>query len=434
MRGFSVDPTGKIVELPTKSNYRQGLSVFEYFTSSRGARKGVADRAIKTADAGYLTRRLVDVAHDVIIRSEDCKDSAGITLPVPTESATAANSRFLGRKIVSKIVDPKTKKVIVAEGEYLYEENIKQIFDAGVKEITIFSPLSCRAKYGVCAKCYGWDFTTREPVKLGVPVGVVAAQSIGEPGTQLTMRTFHSGGVASGVDITMGLPRVEELFEARTPKNTAPLTEIAGKVTIAETDMGVKIRVRTTTKPFEEREYVIPVSANLLVEDGQLISAGTQLASGHCDIKEIVRVKGLKEAQHYIVEEVRQVYSSQGVPINEKHFEVIVRKMSDKVRVESQGDTALLPGEVIDRIKFESENQRVLAEGGDPATALVVILGITRASLLTESFLSAASFQETTTVLADAAAHGKVDNLFGLKENVIIGRLIPTSPERARAE
>ncbi len=434
MRGFSVDPTGKIVELPTKSNYRQGLAVFEYFTSSRGARKGVADRAIKTADAGYLTRRLVDVAHDVIIRTEDCGDKLGITLPVPEEGFSTAISRFLGRQIATKIISPKTKKTVLNEGEYLDEERIKEIYEAEVKEITIFSPLSCKAKYGVCGKCYGWDFTTRKPVDIGVPVGVVAAQSIGEPGTQLTMRTFHSGGVASGVDITMGLPRVEELFEARTPKNIAPLSEIAGKVTVTETDMGIKLRIRTTSKPVEEREYVVPASANLLVEDGQLISAGMQLASGHCDIKEIIRVRGLKDAQRYIVDAVRQVYSSQGVPINEKHFEVIVRKMSDKVRVESQGDTALLPGEVIDRIKFEKENQRILAEGGDPSTASVVILGVTRASLLTESFLSAASFQETTTVLADAAAQGKKDRLFGLKENVIIGRLIPTSPERARVD
>ncbi len=433
MRGFSVDPTGKIVELPTKSNYRQGLAVFEYFTSSRGARKGVADRAIKTADAGYLTRRLVDVAHDVLIRSEQCSDQVGSVLPVPTDNLSAANSRFLGRQIAAKIIDPKTKKVIAQEGEYLDEEKISQTYEAGVKSIAIFSPLSCKAKYGVCAKCYGWDLTTRKPVEIGVPVGVVAAQSIGEPGTQLTMRTFHTGGIA-GVDITMGLPRVEELFEARTPKNVAPLSEIAGKISVTETDMGVKVRIRTTTKPYEEREYLIPASAALLVEDGQLIAAGQALASGHLDIKEIVRVKGLKEAQRYIVDEVRRVYSSQGVPINEKHFEVIVRKMSDKVRIESQGDTSLLPGEVIDRLKFEEENQRVLAEGGDPATASVVILGITRASLLTESFLSAASFQETTTVLSEAAALGKVDKLLGLKENVIIGRLIPTDPARARIE
>ncbi len=434
MRGFSVDPTGKIVELPTKSNYRQGLSVFEYFTSARGARKGVADKALKTADAGYLTRRLVDVAHDIIIRSEDCGDQNGLILPVPEGNLASAISRFMGRRIAAKAVDPKLKKVIASEGEYLSEDLISKILDAGITHLNVFTPLSCKAKYGLCAKCYGWDMTTRKPVAIGVPVGVVAAQSIGEPGTQLTMRTFHSGGVASSVDITQGLPRVEELFEARTPKNVAPLSEIAGKVSIVENDMGVKVRVRTTTKPFEEREYAIPVAATLLVEDGQLISAGTSLASGHLDIKEIVRVQGLKDAQRYIVDEVKQVYASQGVPINEKHFEVIVRKMSDKVRIESQGDTNLLPGEIVDKVRFEEENNRVLAEGGEPATATVVILGITRASLLTESFLSAASFQETTTVLSDAAISGRVDHLIGLKENVIIGRLIPTSPERAKIE
>lgn len=433
MRGLSVDPTGKIVELPTKSNYRQGLSVFEYFTSTRGARKGVADKAIKTADAGYLTRRLVDVAHEVIIRKEDCGDSEGLVQQIPEGGLIAINSRFIGRRLAQKVVHPKSKKVIVSEGEFLGESAIAKIVEAQVQSITIYSPLSCRARYGLCAKCYGWDLTTREPVKIGVPVGVVAAQSIGEPGTQLTMRTFHTGGIVAA-DITQGLPRVEELFEARTPKNIAQLAEISGKVSISEGDMGTQVRIKTTTKPYEESEYLIPASANLLVEEGQLITAGSQLASGYLDIKELLRVRGLKEAQSYIVNEVRKVYSSQGVPISEKHFEVIVRKMSDKVRIETQGDTNLLPAEIVDRVKFDSENQKVLAEGGDPATASVVILGITRASLLTESFLSAASFQETTTVLSDAAAQGKVDHLLGLKENVIIGRLIPTSPERAKLE
>lgn len=433
MRGFSVDPTGKIVELPTKSNYRQGLSVFEYFTSTRGARKGVADRAIKTADAGYLTRRLVDVAHDVIIRTEDCSDKTGTSLPVIADNVSASSLRFMGRKLAANVVDPKSKKVIASAGEYLTEEFIAAIVAAGVTSLQVFSPLSCRAKFGLCSKCYGWDLTTRKPVELGVPVGVVAAQSIGEPGTQLTMRTFHSGGIV-GLDITQGLPRVEELFEARTPKNIAPIAEISGKVFVTESDMGTIVRVRTTTKPHEEREYVISSATTLLVEEGQLISAGTQLATGYLDIKEVLRVKGLAEARRYIVDEVRKVYAFQGVPINERHFEVIVRKMSDKIRIETQGDTSLLPGEVVDKIKFDSENQRVLAEGGDPATGSVVVLGITRASLQTDSFLSAASFQETTTILSDAATAGKVDHLLGLKENVIIGRLIPTSPERARLE
>ncbi|MBI4036432.1 DNA-directed RNA polymerase subunit beta' [Candidatus Daviesbacteria bacterium] len=433
MRGLSVDPTGKIVGLPTKSNYRQGLSVFEYFTSARGARKGVADKALKTADAGYLTRRLVDVAHDVIIRLEDCGTKEGLRLQLPKENINSAISRFLGRRTLEKVTHPKLKKVIVEAGSFLTENEIAQMMQVGVDSISVRSPLTCEAKYGLCGGCYGFDLTTRQPVNVGVPVGVVAAQSIGEPGTQLTMRTFHSGGIV-GLDITSGLPRVEELFEARSPKLIAPVSEIAGKVSIIETDMGIKVRVRTTQKPHEEREYLIPATANLLVENGQLIAAGTSLSSGHLDIKDILKVKGLREAQRYIVDEVKQVYEGQGVPLNERHFEIIVRKMSDKVRIESQGNTNLLPGEIVDRLRFNEENQRVLAGGGDPATAEIVILGITRASLQTESFLSAASFQETTTVLADAAAQGKVDRLIGLKENVIIGRLIPTSPERAHIE
>ncbi len=433
MRGFSVDPTGKIVELPTKSNYREGLGVFEYFTSCRGARKGVADKSLKTADAGYLTRRLVDVAHDVIIRSLDCQTKNSLTIEVFSENTHANISRFLGRKLMHKVVSPKHKKILAEEGAYLEEDLIQQITREGVKELTVRSPLTCEAKYGLCSACYGLDLSTRKPVNIGIPVGVIAAQSIGEPGTQLTMRTFHTGGIL-GIDITQGLPRVEELFEARMPKSIAPISEIAGKVTISDTSEGKIVRVRTTSKPHEEREYMIPVSAILSVEDGQLIAAGTQLSSGHLDVKEVLRVKGLREAQMYLVSEVRKVYESQGVSVNEKHFEVIVRKMSDKVRIETQGDSSLLPGEIVDKTRFEEENKRVLSEGGDPATAGVVILGITRASLQTESFLSAASFQETTTVLADAAASGKVDRLIGLKENVIIGRLIPTSPDRAQVE
>ncbi len=433
MRGLSTDPTGKIVELPTKSNYRQGLSVFEYFTSARGARKGVADKALKTADAGYLTRRLVDIAHDVIIRKEDCGTKEGLLYDISKSSFNTAREKLLGRMILENVTEGKSRKVLFKSGVILTEGLIQTLIKSGVTEVMARSPLTCAATYGICIACYGFDLTTREMVKIGTPVGVVAAQAIGEPGTQLTMRTFHTGGIV-GLDITQGLPRVEELYEARTPKVVAPLSEIAGKVSILETELGVRVRVRTTSKPHEEREYIIPVTATLLVEEDQLIDAGTILASGHIDVKEILRVQGLKAAQRYIVDEVRSVYESQGVPINEKHFEVIVRKMSDKVRIESQGDTNLLPGEIIDQIKFEDENKRVLASGGEPSTAEVVILGITRASLQTESFLSAASFQETTTILSDAAIQGKSDKLLGLKENVIIGRLIPTSVERAMLE
>lgn len=433
MRGLSTDPTGKIVELPTRSNYRQGLSVFEYFTSARGARKGVADKALKTADAGYLTRRLVDVAHEVIIRKEDCATKEGIEINLEKVAFASAREKLLGRMLLNNVSDPKSRKVIVKAGEFLTETQIQELLKSEVSSVLARSSLTCEARYGLCAACYGFDFTTRKLVQVGTPVGVVAAQAIGEPGTQLTMRTFHTGGIV-GVDITQGLPRVEELFENRIPKVIAPVSEIAGKVSIEEGDLGIRVRVRTTKKPYDEREYLVPAAATLMVEDGQLIAAGTVLASGHLDVKDVLRVKGLREAQRYIVDEVRKVYESQGVPINEKHFEVIVRKMSDKVRVETQGDTNLLPGEVVDKIRFEEENKRVLAEGGEPATAEVVILGITRASLQTESFLSAASFQETTSVLSEAAIQGKMDRLLGLKENVIIGRLIPTSPERARID
>ncbi len=433
MRGLSTDPTGKIVELPTKSNYRQGLSVFEYFTSARGARKGVADKALKTADAGYLTRRLVDVAHDVIIRMEDCGTSESLEYDISKGSFNTSREKLLGRIVADNVLEPKSRKVLAKKGMLLAEDMITKLLKAGVVKVTARSPLTCEARYGICSVCYGADLTTRALVKIGTPVGVVAAQAIGEPGTQLTMRTFHTGGIV-GLDITQGLPRVEELFETRTPKVASPMSEIAGKVSVIETeDAGTKVRVRTTQKPHEEREYIIPATATLLVEEAQLIDAGTTLASGHVDIKEILRIQGLKAAQRYIVDEVRSVYESQGVPINEKHFEVIVRKMSDKVRVETQGDTNLLPGEIIDRIRFEEENKRVLAGGGEAATAEVIILGITRASLQTESFLSAASFQETTSILSDAAISGKVDRLIGLKENVIIGRLIPTG-ERAKIE
>ena len=433
MRGLSTDPTGKIVELPTKSNYRQGLSVFEYFTSARGARKGVADKALKTADAGYLTRRLVDIAHDVIIRREDCGTKVGLEYDILNISFNTAREKLLGRMVLEDITQPKSRKVLVKAGTLLNEDIIQTLLKSEVAQVIARSPLTCEATYGMCSACYGFDLTTRELVKIGTPVGVVAAQAIGEPGTQLTMRTFHTGGIV-GLDITQGLPRVEELFEVRIPKVVAPVSEIAGKVSVLETELGIRVRVRTTSKPHDEREYIIPATSTLQVEEAQLIDAGTVLASGHIDVKEILRIQGLRAAQRYIVDEVRNVYESQGVPINEKHFETIVRKMSDKVRVETQGDTNLLPGEIIDKIKFEDENKRVLASGGEPSTAEVVILGITRASLQTESFLSAASFQETTTVLSDAAISGKTDKLLGLKENVIIGRLIPTSYERAKVD
>ena len=422
MRGLVTDPTGNIVELPIKSNFREGLSVFEYVASGRGSRKGLTDTAIKTADAGYLTRRLVDVTHDVIIREEDCgtKESLEIKRSIrPNVFAKRIFGRFAGEDIKDK-----KGSVIIAKNEFIDEILAKKIDESGVEKADVRSPLTCTARYGMCQKCYGWDLSDKKLVAQGVPVGVLAAQSIGEPGTQLTLKTKHTGGVV-GVDITQGLPRVEELFEARLPKVLSPISEIAGKVTISETAVGYSVKVETVTKPKEEKEYLVPKTSKLAVEDGQLISAGTQLASGNLDVKEILAVSGLTAAQGYLVNQLQAVYESQGIPINDKHFEVIIRKMSDEVKVVSAGDAQFLPGDTVEKAKFEEENERVLAEGGEPATARETVLGITRRALFTSSWLSAASFEQTTDILTEAAILGRKDNLVGLKENVIIGRLIP---------
>jgi DNA-directed RNA polymerase subunit beta' len=435
MRGLSVDPLGKIVELPTKSNFREGLSIFEYVTAARGSRKGLTDSAVKTANAGYLTRRLVDVSHDVIIRSEDCgtEDSWLIEKYGDGREKYFA-SRIMGRVAAKTIKHPKTKEVIVKKGEIITEELSEEIDAADVTKAHIFSPITCKASHGLCQKCYGWDFSTKQKVQIGVPVGVLAAQSIGEPGTQLTMRVKHTGGVVMS-DVTQGLPRVEEIFELRTPKVMSPMAEIAGKVTIEQNDDGYVLKiVNEDVKPQEERKYYVPLTSTLKVDESELVPIGQQLSSGSLDVKEILKVRGLLQSQKYLIKEVQAVYESQGISINDKHFEVIVREMSTKVRVDTTGDTSLLPGELVNRHKFESENAAVLAAGGEPATAQVVLLGITRASLYTESWLSAASFQETSSVLTDAATLGKKDYLMGLKENVIIGRLIPTYEERARIE
>jgi len=433
MRGLVVDPLGKIVELPIKSNFREGLSVFEYVTSGRGSRKGLTDTALKTADAGYLTRRLVDVAHDMIVRMDDCGTSKGIKFRRTAERPTLKEV-VVGRILSEDIKSPKGKKLSFKKGDLIDEEMAEKIDEVGVEEIVVRSPLTCEARYGVCAKCYGWDLSSKEMVEVGTPVGVLAAQSIGEPGTQLTLRTKHSGGVV-GVDVTQGLPRVEELFEARTPKVMAPLTEIPGKVKISELEDGWKVVVtNSATKPKDEREYVVPKTLKLVVKDKQAVEAGTPLASGSLDIREILSIRGLMPAQEYLISQIRGVYKSQGIPINDKHFEVIVRKMSDEVKIITAGDTKLLPGELVEKATFEEENDRVLAAGGEPASAQQVILGITRRSLYTESWLSAASFQQTTDVLTDASLMAKEDKLIGLKENVIIGRLIPVTPERARME
>jgi DNA-directed RNA polymerase subunit beta' len=432
IRGLVVDPLGKIVELPIKSNFREGLSVFEYVTSSRGSRKGLTDTALKTADAGYLTRRLVDVAHDVLVRLEDCGTDKGYEISRKTRTDKFA-ARLVGRVAAEDIKGEKSK-LITAKDELIDEEKAEQIEKSGIEQVVIRSPLTCEARYGICSKCYGWGLSDKKMVELGTPVGVVAAQSIGEPGTQLTLRTKHSGGVV-GVDVTQGLPRVEELFEARTPKVLAPLAEISGKVRVSETDEGWKVTITSTqTKPKEEREYIVPKTSKLAVEDNQKVEAGTALASGSLDLKETLSIRGLRSAQEYIVDELQLVYESQGIPIHDKHFEVIVRKMSDEVRVVTSGDTTLLTGELIDKASFEEENEKVIAAGGEPASAQQVILGITRRALFTESWLSAASFEQTTSILTDAALLAREDNLVGLKENVIIGRLIPVTPERARMQ
>jgi DNA-directed RNA polymerase subunit beta' len=434
IKGLVVDPLGKIVELPTKSNYREGLSIFEYVTSTRGSRKGLTDSALKTADAGYLTRRLVDVSHDMIVRIEDCGTSEGWEVHRKEDRQASFALRVIGRYAASDIVAPNSKKVLIAAGEEISEENVKLLDEHNVEVITVRSPISCQAPVGMCGKCYCRDFSTNAHVEKGTPVGVIAAQSIGEPGTQLTMRVRHAGGIV-GLDVTQGLPRVEELFECRTPRILSPLSEIAGKAEVTETEEGYKVVVRNTAmKPPEEREYIIPLTSELKVADGGLVASGDQLSTGYLDLKEVLGVRGLRGAQKYLITEIQRVYESQGIQISDKHFEVIVRKMSDKVRIDASGDTMLLPGELADRIRFKDENARVLAEGGEPATAQIVLLGITRASLFTESWLSAASFQETTNVLTDAALSGKEDKLIGLKENVIIGRLIPVTPDRAVIE
>jgi len=432
MRGLSVDPLGKIVELPTKSNFREGLSIFEYVTAARGSRKGLTDSAVKTANAGYLTRRLVDVAHDVIIRIEDCGTEEYLEIRREKEREKSFPLRIMGRHAAKEIKDPKSGKVLVKKGELIDEDLANKVYKTEVNKVAVFSPITCEAGYGLCQKCYGWDFSTRKLAKIGIPVGVIAAQSIGEPGTQLTMRVKHFGGVVMS-DVTQGLPRVEEIFELRTPKALSPISEIAGKVAIDESEQGYGITVTNKeVKPQEEKQYTVPLTSTLKVEDGQLIPVGYQIATGGVDPKEMLRVKGLRSAQEYLITELQAVYESQGIAINDKHFEVIVREMSSKVKVDNAGDTSLLPGELVNKHKFEAENAAVLAAGGEPATAQVILLGITRASLYTESWLSAASFQETSSVLTDAATLGKRDHLMGLKENVIIGRLIPTSEERAR--
>ncbi len=496
MRGLMTDPSGKIIDFPIKSSLREGLSVLEYFISTHGARKGLTDTALRTSDSGYLTRRLIDVAQDVITVQEDCGTMDGIWVSELQEKGLLPSlaERMIGRLAASKVVNPITGETIVDRNEEIDEQKVNEIIAAGLTKVHVRSPLTCQSRQGACQRCYGRDLARGQLIGLGTAVGIIAAQSIGEPGTQLTLRTFHTGGVI-GVDITSGLPRVGELFEARAPKGQAIISEIDGVAEVVENDEGKKIKVTSSevyrdeyslppgwqvmvdngqwvdigavlawqaaeakaTSPevaltteaqsiqarvageviiedgqlfikYEEREergYLVPATSHIYIQIGDQIKAGQRLTDGSINPQDILRILGREAVQQYLVDEVQKVYRSQGVNINDKHIEIIIHQMLSKVRVDSSGDTELVPGELVDRFRYEDINAKVLAEGGEPATAHTVLLGITRASLNTNSWLAAASFQETTRVLSEAAVYGKIDKLVGLKENVIIGRLIP---------
>ncbi|MEG1514492.1 MAG: DNA-directed RNA polymerase subunit beta' [Clostridia bacterium] len=432
MRGLMASPSGKIIELPIRANFREGLSVLEFFISSHGSRKSLADTALRTADSGYMTRRLVDVAQEIIIREIDCFETKGervrglkvqeiIADGQPLESF---EDRIRGRVAAEELLDPKTGEVLAHVNEMITYDMARKIVEAGVTEMTIRSVLTCRNEHGLCARCYGANMAHGGLVDIGEAVGIIAAQSIGEPGTQLTMRTFHTGGVASGADITQGLPRVEELFEARKPKLEATLSEISGTVSMA-TDSKKRREVDITSEDHEVKKYSVNYGAKIKVDEGDTVEAGQELIEGSINPHDLLRILGVRAVQEYQVKEVQLVYRRQGVEIADKHIEVIVRQMLRKVKVDDANDTELLPGALVDIFKFEKENEATIERGGRPATAKRILLGITKASLATDSFLSAASFQETTRVLTEAAIKGKVDPLLGLKENIMIGKLIP---------
>lgn len=426
MRGLMADPQGKIIDLPIKANFREGLTVLEYFISTHGARKGLADTALRTADSGYLTRRLVDVSQDVIVREEDCESVEGIWVEKITEGSQLIeplNQRIIGRVSVDTIVHPETGEVLVEENQMIDDEVGYDIEKADIKRVKIRSVLTCKTKHGVCRKCYGRNLATGYDVEIGEAVGTLAAQSIGEPGTQLTMRTFHTGGVA-GEDITRGLPRVEELFEVRKPKGQAVVAEATGTVRFGENKGRREIEVLGENEEVLGA-YIVHYGSRLKVAEGDMVEIGDALSEGPLNPHDILKTKGLQDVQRYILQEVQKVYRSQGVDISDKHIEIMIRQMLKKVKIEESGDTSLLPGSFIDISAFEDENARIMAWGGLPAICSPMLLGITKASLNTDSFLSAASFQETTKVLTEAAIKGKIDNLIGLKENVIIGKLIP---------
>ena len=432
MRGLMTDPNGKTIEIPVKSCFREGLSVLEYFISSHGGRKGLADTALKTADSGYLTRRLVDVSQEVIIKEEDCfleagEKPKGLKVRAITgskgEVIEGLRDRIAGRFVVSDVINPKTGEIMVPANEMITEDMADEIVAAGIEEVEIRSIFTCKSKTGVCAKCYGKNMSNNNPVQIGEAVGIIAAQSIGEPGTQLTMRTFHTGGIASTGDITQGLPRVEELFEARKPKHAAIVCEHSGEVSIEEKDKIIHVIIKTTDG--ETKDYTIPFGTGVIVKDGDIVEPGSILTNGSVYPQDILKTKGIKGVQDYILKEIQSVYRSQGVDINDKHVEIIVRQMMKKVQVEHPGDTEIIPGEKLDLYRFEEEIKNALENGTRPPQGKRILLGITKAALAKESFLSAASFQETARVLTEAAIKNKIDPLLGLKENVIIGKLIP---------
>lgn len=433
MRGLIANTSGETIEVPIRANYREGLNILEYFISSRGARKGLADMALRTADSGYLTRRLVDVAQDVIIREDDCGTEEGLVvfeIKDGNESIESLNERLVGRYLCHDFVDEKTGEVLVSKDKMMDDNDAEIILKSGVEKIEIRSILTCKAKHGVCKKCYGSNLANGMPVTIGEAVGIIAAQSIGEPGTQLTMRNFHTGGVAGGEDITQGLPRVEELFESRKPKHLAIISELSGTVRFEEIKKNRHV-VISNKESGEEVSYMIPFGSRVRVQEGQEITAGDRLTEGSVNPHDVLAISGASAVQNYLIQEVQRVYRMQGVDINDKHIEVIVRQMMRKVRVKDPGDTKLLASTFADKVDVEEANNEIKErmangeEGLQEARTMPVLLGITKASLATDSFLSAASFQETTRVLTDAAIKGKVDPLIGLKENVIIGKLVP---------
>ena len=438
MRGLMASPNGGIIELPIKSNFREGLSVLEYFISAHGARKGLTDTALKTADSGYLTRRLVDVSQDIIVREWDCCDGRNIETPCMEISAfmdgneviEGLQDRIRGRWSAYDIIHPETGEIIVPADTMITVDQAEAVEKAGIKKVWIRTVLTCRSEVGICAKCYGANMASGRYVRIGESVGIIAAQSIGEPGTQLTMRTFHTGGIA-GNDITQGLPRVEELFEARKPKGLAIIAEFGGRVTLNDTKKKREVII-TNPETGETKDYLIPYGSRIKVYDGDLIEAGDEITEGSVNPHDILKIKGLRGVQDYMIQEVQRVYRLQGVEISDKHIEVIVRQMLKRVKIEENGDTEFLPGSLVDWLTFENTNAALEAEGKEPAKGTRVLLGITKASLATDSFLSAASFQETTRVLTEAAIKGKIDPLIGLKENVIIGKLIPAGTGMTR--